>query len=102
MPGAETPVRRGKSGGRGFSSGGKQSEKRVGQIRLPVEAAEGPLIVVVVSALALLGVLLNLVGRLGLLVLFVKGDGELHLLLVADDRQGCGVAGLIVAGQGGS
>ena len=76
---------------------------------LPVEAAEGPLVIAalallrLLALLALLGllVLLDLVVGLGLGILLVKGDGQLLLLLVPDDGQRGLVPGLIVAGQGG-
>ena len=52
---------------------------------LPEEPAEGPVVVVGAAALGvvllvLIGLLLNLVGRLSLLVLLVQGDGQLDLL----------------------
>ena len=61
---------------------------------LPVEAAEGPLVIAalallrllaLLALLALLGllVLLDLVVGLGLGILLVKGDGQLLLLLVS-------------------
>lgn len=52
--------------------------------------------------LLLIGLLLDLIGSLSLLILLVEGNGEGDLIAAPQNRQSGGVAGLVVAGQGGS
>ena len=77
------------------------NEKRCGEVCLPAEiVAKGPVIRVAGLLLLLfIGLLLRLVSCFGLLVLFIKGDGERFGLSAAQHSEGGGVSSLVIGGQ---